>query len=471
MEGRNCIFFVEGQKIADSISSLDKRIKAEDGFVLTFKVTSHGQPDIKMTDDLREKIKEVMASCYNSELQSMDLSRFRDHPLWDSLDVFVSPSRHLVMNIMVKIIKENTPNLLLLSLKDNFLTTLGPLKGLTDACPQLKLLDLSINRIKQAYELENLEKLDLQELTLTGNPLCGSFKDTADYISAVRDRLKNVSKLDGELLPALIGFDIEPDTAVNIPQTLPGVIPADVADFVKGFIQKYFEIFDSMDRQPLVAAYHDQAVFSYSISRFDHNSPNFTDKLIKDSRNLKRVKHDEHASKTLKCGRAEVINHLCSLPRTKHELDSFVVDVPMHNHLFAQVIINGVLRELGRTPSATRAFQRTFIIVPFGQGFVVLNDALLFTNATVNQVKKYKPLSAAEQNQDFPMPGSSSMPQPNQPLANINDEMINLLCQRTGMNHQFSRQCLQESDMNFEQALAMFTHLHSQGAIPSEAFS
>jgi nuclear RNA export factor len=74
--------------------------------------------------------------------------------------------------------------------------------------------------------------------------------------------------LDGEELPAAIGFDVI--EASNLPQNQPGYLPEDIQKFIHGFFEAYYNIYDSEDRQGLIQAYHDQALFSLSISRHDN---------------------------------------------------------------------------------------------------------------------------------------------------------------------------------------------------------
>lgn len=71
---------------------------------------------------------------------------------------------------------------------------------------------------------------------------------------------------DGLELPPQIGFDIETeDTKAPAPQASFFSDPAGI-DIVKEFLQAFYAIYDSDDRQPLENAYHDQAMFSLTAS-------------------------------------------------------------------------------------------------------------------------------------------------------------------------------------------------------------
>lgn len=66
-------------------------------------------------------------------------------------------------------------------------------------------------------------------------------------------------------LPPQIGFDVADESQLPSPKAsflcnLAG------ADIVRQFLGQYFSIFDSESRQPLLNAYHEQAMFSLTAS-------------------------------------------------------------------------------------------------------------------------------------------------------------------------------------------------------------
>lgn len=67
---------------------------------------------------------------------------------------------------------------------------------------------------------------------------------------------------DGEVLPPPIKFDVAGDL-VKIPPTIKLFARDKNAHNTAGlFLQEYFNIYDNANRQPLLEAYHEQAVFS-----------------------------------------------------------------------------------------------------------------------------------------------------------------------------------------------------------------
>lgn len=77
--------------------------------------------------------------------------------------------------------------------------------------------------------------------------------------------LKNILKQqDGEPLEPQILFDVN-DTS-SLPHAKASFL-CDVAgtDIIRQFLEQYFIIFDSENRQPLLDAYHEQAMLSVSV--------------------------------------------------------------------------------------------------------------------------------------------------------------------------------------------------------------
>lgn len=69
------------------------------------------------------------------------------------------------------------------------------------------------------------------------------------------------------MLPPQIGFDVGPEDENKIPQAKASFL-CDVngQDIVRQFLEQYFIIYDSADRQPLIQAYHEHALFSMTAS-------------------------------------------------------------------------------------------------------------------------------------------------------------------------------------------------------------
>jgi len=76
IQGNSSIFYVEDAAAADSLMALNKKITLHDGHKLTVIVKFSPAPNLPMDNELKEKIKLVMARRYNSETLTLDLSQF-----------------------------------------------------------------------------------------------------------------------------------------------------------------------------------------------------------------------------------------------------------------------------------------------------------------------------------------------------------------------------------------------------------
>ena len=112
--------------------------------------------------------------------------------------------------------------------------------------------------------------------------------------------------------------------------------------------------------------------------------------------------------------------------------------------------------ERSKNPPPLRQFHRTFLIVPQGSGFVIINDSLFVTNAIGPQVK------TAFQKQDSPILPKIS--------ESETQRMIKVLAQKTNLRLDWAQKCLEESGWSLDEATTRFTNAKIEGKIPQEAF-
>lgn len=165
--------------------------------------------------------------------------------------------------------------------------------------------------------------------------------------------------------------------------------------------------------------------------------------------------------KLLRQGKINIIAAINSLPSTNHVRDAFNIDIPFFSNALVLIVVNGLVVETWKKQRQLRTFTRSFSIVPQGQGFVIINDMLLWTNSSYDQRNKF---SAIVKSMNAPNNESGTS-------TSNKDQLVVRLRQETGMNENFSRQCLEESNFDYNTAVAMFTQLNSSGMIPPEAFS
>ncbi|XP_050298409.1 nuclear RNA export factor 1-like isoform X2 [Anthonomus grandis grandis] len=480
--GHTVFFYVDDQKVAQKLLDLDKKVQLPNGFKLLVRVQP-GTPNVDMTSSTKEKMKLVMAKRYNAANKALDLTKFHADP--DLQDCFCALFKPIVFIAVLDIIKENIPDMEALCLNDNKVSVFGFLKNVQKSIPNLKILHLGNNKIRDLMQLDAFIGLPIVELFLHGNPLCDKFKEQSSYISEVRKRFPKCMKLDGIDLPPPISFDITEETA--IPETRDRFLCSPEGEItVRRFIDQYFAIYDSGNRQPLLEAYHEKAMFSFTMCYpyglgKDKNVA-WLNWYQTDNRNILRVPDIDRKCKLLKQGQLSVVSFLQDMPETKHDINGFTIDLTLYTPQMLCLTISGMFKELktGHKVPPTRFFFRTLVIVPVGSGLCIANEVCHITNATPEQAKeafKAPSLSA-------PIPGTSAPPSTPEaspvihappvmsPMLdnNTKQEMINQIALKTGMNMEWSIKCLEGNDWDFVRACATFDSLQSQGAIPAEAF-
>uniref|UniRef100_A0A8C9ZDC8 Nuclear RNA export factor 1 n=1 Tax=Sander lucioperca TaxID=283035 RepID=A0A8C9ZDC8_SANLU len=406
---------------------------------------------------------QCMAKRFDGSQQALDLNNIRTDPDLVSQNIEVILNRKTNMEAVIKIIEENIPELTGLNLSNNRIHKLDELADLVTKAPNLKTINLSHNELKSDRELDKVKGLKLVELWLNRNPLCDLFKDQASYISAVRQRFPRLLKLDGHDLPPPIGFDVE--TPTTIPPCKGSCFGSDeIKVIILRFLQQYYSIYDSGDRQPLLDAYHDGASLSLTTPYSTQNpSRSSLGEYHKDTRNLKRIKDSTMRFRLLKHTRLNVVAFLNELPKTQHDIASFTVDVNTYTNTLLSFTVSGVFKEVavdGKSRESTMAFSRVFITVPAGNsGVCIVNDQLFIRMATTEEIRRAFVAPA-------PTPSSSPVPT----LTAPQQEMLTAFSQKSGMNLEWSQKCLQDNEWDFTRAAQIFTQLKTDGKIPDVAF-
>lgn len=135
---------------------------------------------------------------------------------------------------------------------------------------------------------------------------------------------------DDITLPPPIGFDV-PDEVAKLPSAKASFL-CDVsgADIVRQFLEQYFIIYDSDNRQPLLEAYHEHAMISMTVfSSPSQGSQQRLQNYLSHNRNINQKRELDTRCRLLKFGRLPVVSFLSELPPTKHDPQSFVVDLTL----------------------------------------------------------------------------------------------------------------------------------------------
>ncbi|XP_049287410.1 nuclear RNA export factor 1-like [Anopheles funestus] len=467
-------FFVEDYKVASSILQASRTIETPDGRRLTLNVRNN-QPPTQMNDQLKMRMKQAMEKRYNPVTKALDLHKFHADP--DLSDMFCALARAQIMLAAVDIIAEHIPALEALNLNENRLYMLDHLKSMATKLPHLKILHLAKNRIPYLSTLDSLKNLKLVELNLEDNPLRKQFDDNTAYISEVRKRFPKVIKLDNFELPPPISFDI-PEDDMKLPEAKASFLcDANGSDIVRQFLEQYYAIYDSDNRQPLLEAYHEHVMFSHTVNTSHQTNQQKMSVYLSGQRNIKHKTDLDSRCRLLKQGRLQVVSHLSSLPLTKHDLPTFAVDLTLFTPHMLQLTVNGTFKERKGDASSDllRSFQRTFVIVPANGGFCIRNEMIHINIATRLQEEKcFKPVNSAAMAQTVATPAPVAVPTiaavPMVPDDNTKLQMIQALSVQTKMTTEWSKMCLQENNWDYQRAEFSFAELHKQNRIPPEAF-
>ncbi|XP_059566357.1 nuclear RNA export factor 1 isoform X3 [Myotis daubentonii] len=329
-ENTRAQFFVEDASTASALKAINYKILDQDNRRISIIINS-SPPPLTVQNELKpeqvEQLKLIMSKRYDGSQQALDLKGLRLDPDLVAQNIDVVLNRKSCMVATLRIIEENIPELLSLNLSSNKLYRLDDMSSIVQKAPNLKILNLSGNELKSERELDKIKGLKLEELWLEGNTLCDTFRDQSTYISAIRERFPKLLRLDGHELPPPIAFDVEAPTM--LPPCKGSYFGTEtLKTLVLHFLQQYYAIYDSGNRQRLLDAYHDGACCSLSIP-FTPQNPARSNlgEYFKDSRNVKKLKDPTLRFRLLKHTRLNVVAFLNELPKTQHDINSFVVDI------------------------------------------------------------------------------------------------------------------------------------------------
>ncbi|XP_014209248.1 nuclear RNA export factor 1 [Copidosoma floridanum] len=471
IDGIDASFFVDDQKAALKIADCSNRITTNDGFKMYFKVKQTGSPPLEINDALKDRLKQAMNKRYVQETNALNLSKFYHDP--DLAEDYWCPlSKQNMLMTILDIIQEHIPHLEALNLDSNKLHNIEKLSLLASKFVKLKILYIRDNKIKEMSNLNALKNLHLEELRLEGNPFCIKYKNRQDeFVSGIRKMFPKLLRLDDMELPPAIVFDLD-DQKNKLPSTHRMFIVqsnTNAKELASRFLQQYFLVFDSSNRQSLLEAYHEQACFSLT-TNISQNLNKFNPYLL-ETRNLLKVLDTPRRRKLLKQGRLPVVSFISEMPRTKHDLNSFTMDLSVFSEKMMFVTVTGLFQEYHNNDKLLRYFNRTFVIVPEGAGFCISNEQLHISNPTVDQEKQFDTSLSV---QGVPGP-SCAVPLCTISSIDLSEEvkqqMTITLSQQTKMNIEWSLKCLEDVQWNFESAQSAFQKAYSLGQIPSNAFT
>uniref|UniRef100_A0A8C9AC89 Nuclear RNA export factor Tap RNA-binding domain-containing protein n=1 Tax=Prolemur simus TaxID=1328070 RepID=A0A8C9AC89_PROSS len=287
-------FFVQDARTASALKDVKNKIFTEENKKISIFVSPSAVPysiENKLNPEQMEQLKLTMNKRYDVSQQALDLHKLRFDPDLVQRDMDIILNRRNCMAATLQIIERNFPELLSLNLRNNRLYRLDGLSDIIEKAPKVKILNLSKNELKSAWELSKVKGLKLEELWLEGNPLCHTFRGQSAYISAMRDRFPELLRLDGQEL------------------TSPTTIDAEFPEIIKPCKESYK---GSESLKSLVL----QFLLQNGLCEY-----------FKDSRNMKKVKDPDLRVQLLKHTKHEIVDSLSVFPKTQHDLNSYVIDL------------------------------------------------------------------------------------------------------------------------------------------------
>ncbi|XP_029344670.1 nuclear RNA export factor 1-like [Acyrthosiphon pisum] len=418
-------FLVDDNKVAKVLHNASYKITQRDDRKLTIKVSSYLPPHgpilfTPVSSEVKEKMVEAMATRYNPSNKTLDLSKLYACPLFTNDQLFVPLNRPAVLLAALNIAAQHTKHDLYgLSLENNHIYLGEGLKWIRRLFPELKVLNLAGNKLSDLKVLKCLSGYTIEGLNLSRNPMCNT-KDKERYRRDVQKFFPMLNKLDNSEVPSRYSAIVESKfkMPINLGNSYPipkghnPELPNPVMTLVESFLTQYYERYDNqVSRQMVSEAYSENATFTLSSCFLPKNNKGSLSLYLPESRNfLKSKQKNQLRLRLLHRGRENIIDFLEKLPKTKHDIGSFIVDVPLATTVMVQIVLNGVFVEDFKETNCKhtcRSFCRTFCIVPVGNGWSIISDMLFITTITEDllvetskrfRVFKPKPVSLKRNN-------------------------------------------------------------------------
>ncbi|XP_057331375.1 nuclear RNA export factor 1-like isoform X2 [Microplitis mediator] len=393
------IFYVDEEEIANKLAALNEKIKTSDNYRIKLNIEK-GFPEhgiekfsrrlIKIDDTLSKKLKYVASKRLCGKTKTLDLSHFHCDPYLAD-DYFCALFIPNIFSTIMKFVFDYMPDLRVLDLRKNNLRLSSTLATVILRFSHLKIIYLNDNLIKNLNGLSLLKNLKLEELYLCGNPLRGNnVQNKKEYFEYIRMMFPSLLVLDGFKVskPIVIDLEMEEEEERNLPMSLKNFYShVEVQKIAGQFIKKYFAIFDSDSREPLLSLYHKLAFFSMTVSSAtptSHESRNI-EEYVQFHRNLITMKVADQRINLLKQGRLPIVTLISLLPETYHYLNSFSTDVMLQTDGTMMICISGCFKELNTNGKLMFYFNRTFIIKLEADDCMIINDQLYLSYPTPKQ--------------------------------------------------------------------------------------
>lgn len=414
----------------------------------------------------KEQLKSILFNRYNVESRVLDLSALGQDPTLVSMGLFErsnTPEKAFKALIFISDAQFDTPKAKAdaiqgVSLANNGLSTIAPVFDLAETFPQLKMLDLSTNKIENLRQLTRWRQRfrSLENLVMLNNPI---ETQEPNYKTELMQWFPNLQFFNGEQVRT--AEEIAARDAATRPQPIPQAGPdfRDADGIAETFLRSFIPLYDN-DRSALLSTFYDEES-RFTLSVVNNKVP--TDApvpawqpYLKFSRNMSRITVDAARTQRLFEGSATISDLWKQLPATRHpdliDQAKYILDchtIPGITDPTGQspggvggllITIHGQFEEADKESQKTgmRSFSRTIVLGPGRPGrnaIRVVSDMLMLRAFTP------VPLFAAAVGID---------------VQEQRKQMIIELTNRTKMTLEYSQMCLEGVDWDFEKALVAF---------------
>ncbi|XP_053672376.1 nuclear RNA export factor 2 [Anopheles nili] len=333
---------------------------------------------------------------------------------------------------------------------------------------KLVSLDLRFNSLAKISDLRGIPYNTINEVFLDNNPLCSTVSSSVDYVQQVKKYFSMLQQLDGS--PLVGNFSVFQNY----------ICTPEAYKFAEMFVQHYFSLYDSFERDKLHELYHSKAQFSMTCG-FDINQSVPLNPLQQAQANYNHFSRNilqfngntDRSMSMLILGNERIGCLLMSFPSTVFDLYSFHIDVPIFTPDHVLITVHGRLKE-GESSllSQSLGFTRTWLIKPCGKGKHLFENALEYKIHN-DMLHLY---STTDQENEIPSNGNEAKQntdaQKDAPLSDGDDRTnaLIVLQELTRLDHQWATRCLEESSWNLKLALNVFLKLYESKRIPPAAF-
>uniref|UniRef100_A0A8D2JRH1 Nuclear RNA export factor 3 n=1 Tax=Sciurus vulgaris TaxID=55149 RepID=A0A8D2JRH1_SCIVU len=337
-------FFVENAGIAFALKNISDKIWDEDNEKISVFVTPSEVPYSvrELKSENVEQMKLTMNNQCDASQQALDIQRPPVDPnlMTHTIEMAQNPRRHMVTSLNIP--EENKPS------------------------------------VKSAGRMDKGKELQPEKMSADKNTLCTTFLDKSNNINSILELFPKLLRLGGQesSIPTLRGIEAHK----KLPTCKGSFFGSNILkNLILQFLQQYYLIYDYGDRKSLLGTYHIEACFSLTIP-FHPKDPALSSlcEYFKYNRDIKKLKDSYLRRQLLKYTKCDIVDSLSVLPKTRHDLSSFVVDMWFQTETMLCFSVNGVFKEVeGKSHGSVRAFIRTFIAIPgSNSSLCIINDKL-----------------------------------------------------------------------------------------------